>query len=186
MPDFKNLSPQTKSFLILFCIALVGTYLTTMVSRHELATGRGGYSDTYYPKNQSGQVASASDHFMPDFKPVGTSGWKTFTDTSHGLSFEYSPAWKVLPGKQKDGFYVLEVDPGASYYNMKAYISNKGFYALEGLPYVETDLGGLMALNVSNQLYGIRMGQYYYTFDNGLSTNMIDNFNTWVRTVKFQ
>ena len=45
----------------------------------------------------------------------------------------YSPDWKILPLK-KNGFTVLQVDPGAKYYNIKIYVSPKEFYIMDGLP----------------------------------------------------
>ncbi len=182
---FKNLSSQNKSFIILAIIAAVGTYVAIVIGHFSPPPTR---TSSLTPNNStdSGAVASANDHFMPEFKPVDTSNWKTYSDPKYPLSFNYDPAWTVKPGKIQDGFYVLEIDPGAKYYNMKVYVSTSQFYNIDGLPFVKTDINGAQAYNVSNLLYGIKMGPNYYTFENGLSTNMIDNFNALVRTVTFQ
>lgn len=182
---FKNLSPQNKSFIILFCIALVGTYLVVALSNHSLNGRRDANKTKLYPKGD-GTVASATGFFLPEFKPVDTGSWKNFSDSKLGLSFKYAPEWRVLAAKQQGDFSVIEVDPGIQFYNMKIYVSSSKFYAVDDLPFVDTDINGVKALNVSNMLYGIKIGQRYYTFDNGLSTKMLDNFNALVRTVKFQ
>ncbi len=187
MSKYKHLAPQTKSFVILFAIAVVGTYLTVMVAEHPLAPGLNGYQQIYYPAPPTGSVQSATDRYLPSFKPVDTSAWKTYQDTAYAFSFKYDPAWKISPAKKQNGFYVLEIDPGAKFYNMKIYISGSGYYySLDGLPVVETDIGSAKASDVSDLLYAIKMGPDYYTFDNGLSTAMMDGFNAMVRTVKFQ
>ena len=132
-------------------------------------------------------VKAASDNRLPALKPVDTSAWKTYNDAAYPFSFKYEPSWKILPAKKQNGFYVLEIDPGAKFYDMKIYVSDSGYYyALDSLPVVETDIGGAKAFDVSNLLYAVKMGPYYYTFDNGLSTAMMDGFNAMVRTVKFQ
>jgi hypothetical protein len=186
---FKNSAPQTKSFLILFGIAVVGVYLSFMLSNN-LTGGNPGnnYSAVYYNQTTSklAGTAMASAAGLPPFKTIDTSNWKTYTEAEHGLSFKYDPAWTVLPGKtDKDGYFVLQIDPGLKFYNIKIYISKTSFFAMDGLPAVTQIIANETAINVSNLLYGIHRGAYYYTFDNGLSTNMIDGFNALVRTVKF-
>lgn len=188
MPKYKNFSPQAKSFMILFAIAVVGTYLTVMVSEHALQLGQNYYGGQgFYYRQSPGSVKSATERYLPDFKPVDTSSWKTYTDKSYPFSFMYDPGWKVLPGKKQKGFYVLQLDPGPKFYNIKIYVNDSGFYyAMDGLPYLETDINGAKFFNLSNLLYVIKMGPYYYTFDDGLSANkLIDDFNALVRTVKF-
>ena len=183
---FKNLSPQSKSFLILFAVALVGTYLTTMVVRHSVLlvnTGPGGYDIRYYPQN----TAQAQEPQLPTVSPVDTSSWKTYTDQSYPLSFKYDPSWKVSVGKTTtDGFYQLQIDPGSKYYNMHVYISPSKYFALDSLPGVPATVSGLPALTSANILFGVKYQNNYYTFDCGLSTNLIDQFNALVQSAKFQ
>lgn len=190
---YKNSSPQTKSFIILFCIAAVGTYLTFMLTNGFTQSGPDDFVNGYRLYYQNPQntglpnAAAASQPFMPQVKPVDTSAWKTYSDKQYAFSFRYDPSWSVLPGKKnKDGFYVLEIDPGQKFYNIKIFVNDKSFFALEGLSTVTQTIAGRPALNVSNLLYGMINGPYYYTFDNGLSTNMIDGFNAMVHSVSFQ
>lgn len=186
---YKNLSPQTKSFIILIAVAFVGTYLTVAVSQSSLDSASGGSEQFYYPAATSSPApktpAAAAPKTFPAVQPVSTQGWKTYADKTYPFSFSYDPAWTVKPGIKQNDFYILQIDPGPKYYNIKIYISPSQFYGLDGLPNIQTDVNGAKAFDVSNLLYGIKMGPYYYTFDNGLSTVMINEFNALVHTVKF-
>lgn len=187
---YKNFAPQTKSFIILLGIAIVGTYLALM-----LASGfnpdqfnlMNGYKAAYNPPQNSVVQTAFASQTMPTVKPVDTSAWKTYTDKQYGFSFMYDPAWTVKAGAtDKDRFYVLQIDPGAKYYNIKIYVSDKSFYAMDGLPGITETIAGQPAVDVSNLLYGITKGSYYYTFDNGLSVGLIDKFNALVNSVRFE
>ncbi|MDE2312096.1 MAG: hypothetical protein KGJ93_03360 [Patescibacteria group bacterium] len=188
---FKNLSPQTKSFLVLFCVAVIGTYLAVMLSparRGKLTQmdGQSGYDSVFYNPTKV-QTAQAEYRLgTPQLQTIDTSAWQTYSDNKYPLSFKYPANWKILPGKtDSEGFYVVGIDPGPRYYNINIYINSTGYYSLGNLPAVQTTIGGHEALDVSHLLYGVKAGSYYYTFDNGLSTKLIDNFNALVQSAKF-
>lgn len=179
-------SPQTKSFIILFTLAVIGSLFSLLVSENLFGPGASGFNVVHLGNNSNSPVANASVRYYPDFKTLDTAGWKTYKDEKYGFSFSYKNGWKVNPGEMKDGFYKVEIDPGSKYYNMTVYVSEKGFYALDGLPASEVTINGLRAYNVSNLLYGIKVGKYFYTFDNGLSSNLINEFNTLVYSTQFR
>ena len=118
--------------------------------------------------------------------PVDTSAWKTYENEKFGMSFKYKDGWKILPATSKDGFTVLQVDPGTKYYNMKIYVSPKEFYIMDGLPATTETISGQTALNVNNALYGIKANGLYYTFDLGLSMSLLPYFNALVHSVQFE
>lgn len=185
----KRLSPQTKSFAILFSIALVGCYLAVMLSRDVFINPdmRKGYQSIAYPYSQVARPAVAAERTIPPVKTVDTSKWKTYSDSKFPLSFKYNPAWKIKPGKtNSEGTYVLAIDPGPKYYDLVIYVSNKSFEGLDGLPTMSETIDGELALNVSNLLYGIKNGDNFYTFDSGLSaSSLINDFNALVHSVNF-
>jgi len=117
---------------------------------------------------------------------VDTTNWQVYSNPQYQLSFLYKPGWKVLPALTKDGFTILQVDPGARYYNIKIYINPKQFYIMDGLPTTSEIIGGQTALNVSNALYGIKANSSYYTFDVGWSMSLVPDFDALVHSVKFQ
>ena len=54
-----------------------------------------------------------------------------------------------------------------------------------GLPLQSDTIGGQPATEVSNLLYGVQYGNYYYTFDVGLSTSLKPDFDALVHSVTF-
>jgi hypothetical protein len=180
----QKLSPQTKSFIILIVIALVGTYVCLLLGakfkdRQSANTSapKGDYTQIVYP-----QKAVAAEQKEP---AVDTSDWKTYTEPKLGLSFKYKPTWQVKPTIKQGEYYVIEVDPGKKYYNIKTFVSSKDFFAMDSLPLKQVTIAGKTAQDVSDMLYGIQSGNYYYTFDLGFSVNLKPEFNALVRSASF-
>ncbi|HVY67488.1 MAG TPA: hypothetical protein VHA30_01145 [Patescibacteria group bacterium] len=185
-----KISFHTKTFLALFGLAFLGTFLCVSLwsdlyyHRYDLFSDM---SYSQYVHSMPGQ-SSHTDNSVPPPPPasVDLSAWKTYNDKQLGLSFKYNPDWKVKPAVQKDGYDVIEVDPGKQYYNFKIYVSDKDYYIMGGLPYVTEQIAGQPAMNVNNMLFGIKNGGTYYTFDVGLSTTLSPYFDALVHSVQFQ
>ena len=181
----KNISPQSKSFIVLFCLVLVGVYVCLTLWDDLLSQDyRQLYSYGNYQTFPASDTPTSGAAMHPP-APLDTSGWKTYSDKKDGLAFKYPPAWNVLPPKKSGGFTVLQVDPGKKYYNVKIYISPKDFYAMGALPYKADTVGGQTATDVSDLLYGVKTNGLYYTFDIGLSLSLKDQFNALVHSVSF-
>lgn len=176
----KNISSQSKSFIVLFAIAVIGSYLCIMLWNN--LTNK----NVYKALPQIGITNSETEKLFdntPD--PVDTSKWLTYTDTKNGLSFKYSPDWKIKPGGVKNNYTILEIDPGAKFYNIKIYISPDNYYVMEGLPTKSDTVGGQPALNMSNMLFGVKNNNKFYTFDVGLSVSLTPAFYAMVQSVQF-
>ncbi|MCL5667384.1 MAG: hypothetical protein M1383_06465 [Patescibacteria group bacterium] len=186
----KNISPQTKSFVILFSIAVIGTFLSARISDYINSNDESNYhGNIKLPSELQINKTSASKGLTvvaPQEPTVDISGWKSYADKKYGLSFFYPPEWKVLAMKQKDGLDVLELDPGTKYVNIKIYVSPSGYYAFGGLSPKEEDINGTKALNVSDLLYGMRHNGNFYTFDIGYSLSLKPQFMALVHSVQFQ
>lgn len=181
------MSAQTKSFIILFGIALVGTYICLAILAKIGVRGKSILPDGYnlFQYNQAAkQVTAVSDN--PDMVTTDLSSWKTFTSAEYGFSFKYNPAWKILAPVKKGDYTIFQIDPGKKYYNIKIYVSSKDYYAMGGLPIKEEIIGGAPAQNVDNLLYGIRANNLYYTFDIGVSLSLKPDFVAMVHSVMFQ
>jgi hypothetical protein len=184
-----KMSPQSKSFLVLLILILVGSYLCLTMwwlylsqptQNHSWPLG-GNFQMTSYRPNQN-QTVKSQTAAAP---AVDTSGWKTYTDSTYHFSFKYQPDWKILAPQKKNGYIVLQVDPGAKYYNFNIYISPDSFYIMDGLPYNTETIGGEQAYDVVNSLFGIKFNNTYYTFDVGQSFKLLPQFDALVHTVNF-
>lgn len=185
---FKNSSPQTKSFIILLAVAVIGAYFCLWLAGNYLSSNRADKPEysfiTYNQKQKESSIVNQAAVAEPE-PVVDTSNWKRYANETFGFSFKYDPAWQIKQFTKQGDFQVLEIDPGKKYYNMKIFVSQKGFFAMDGLPAQETEISGLKALSVANLLYGIQKGLYYYTFDNGQSVSLKPQFNALVSSLEF-
>ena len=106
----QKLSPQTKSFIILFALAVFGTYLCLALWP--------------YSTGSPGEPAAVINYGLPNppillmpaihagYPAVNTTGWKCYKIKNLHLSFMYGPDWKILPVKTITGFTGFASRPG--------------------------------------------------------------------------
>jgi len=176
-------SRQTRSFIVLFGLAIVGSYLCVMLWPDLASFTYKIHTDDKSSTAQNVGNPTVEDPAVPT---VDTSTWKEYSNTDYGFSFKYNPDWKILSLTSDNDFKILQIDPGKKFYNIKIYISSKEFYVMEGLPTKTETIDGKETLNVSNLLYGIKTDKYYYTFDIGYSLSLTPDFVALVHSVKFQ
>lgn len=184
----KNISPQSKSFTVLFALAITGTYLSVIISNNSGLKQNSygtGYSEINY-NERAGSSSPAPDAGVPDKMTEDTSGWKTYASQDLKLSFKYSPAWEIKKAEKKGDFQIIDVDPGKKFYNIKIYVSPKGYFSIAGLPTVSEQIAGTQAFNSKNMLYGLEFRGLYYTFDIGYSLSLKPDFMAMVHSVKFE
>lgn len=177
-------SKHTKSFAWLFGIALFGAVFALIV------TWQLSYPQDYLQNSDYSVVTypTQADATKPQPEPevqIDTSFWEEYYDVSYGLKFKYDPEWKVRSIKNKDGYYVIEIDPGARYDNFRVYISKDDYFALSGVPTSKTQVGGKEALNLDGQVLGVKDNATYFTFDMGASLSLKPFFQAMVKTVEF-
>ncbi len=178
----QKIPAQTKSFIILFAIALVGTYASVKLSHKSFSGDDSGYSVIKYPPENAGQPEE------PDQVEtiVDTSNWKDYSNSTYGIKFKIAPAWSVKSSPDQYGYKTLTVDPGAKYNNFVIYISDGGYFALDGLPSSTETIAGSSAINIKDMLFGVQNGKYYYTFDIGAALDLKPQFDAMVHSISFQ
>jgi hypothetical protein len=177
-----KITAPTKSFIILFILAVFLTFLCLQLWSDLPINPNNKASQLYYDETLKLPTKNQPEVIAPS---VDTTAWKTYSSESFGFSFKYKPDWKVLPAKEKNGYTIIEVDPGAKFYNIKIYISKDDYYVMGGLPYKNETIGGQPSMNVNDLLFGVKYNNTYYTFDIGLSTSLKPNFDALVRSVTF-
>lgn len=180
-------SIQTKSFIALLLFATIGTYICIVLWGSEIYQKVGKNQAVYNPANYrvSNKPTQVSQAQATAIEAIDTSTWSDYTNTDFGLNFKYKPDWKILKPVTKNGFTVIQLDPGSKYFNIKIYVSENSFYIMDGLPTQEETINGFKALNVNNALYGLNVNNLFFTFDVGLSMSLVPEFNALVRSVKF-
>jgi hypothetical protein len=184
----KQISAQSKSFIVLSTIAIVGT-LCAVVYSQVTTVKRLEEKENIKAHKQGYETEENSNPAKKSAEAVDVSKWKQYTDDQHSFSFMYKPDWKVkAPVTTKDGYYLVEIDPGPRFDNIKIYVSDNNYYVMEGLPLEPKVLGTSTkkpALSVSDLLYGMEDGGLYYTFDLGASLSLQPYFKAMVDSVKF-
>ena len=182
----QKFSPQTKSFVVLFLLAIVGTFVCLWIlGRMDIGPYKefGNYNIIQYNQPQKA-YAAPPDNALAMTQDI--TSWKTFTSKEYGFSFKYNPNWKISAPSQKGDYTVFSIDPGKKYYNINVYVSAKDYYSMASLPIETEEINGYQAQNVSKLLYGFKNGDYYYTFDIGLSLSLRPDFWAMVHSVQFQ
>ncbi len=188
-----KLSPQTKSFIILFVIAFVGVYICLILVEYTDFPGSLAAVEriqlAQYQKLDTVSTARADmgDNFLPtdSTTTVDTTGWKSYTDSTYNFTIHYPAQWNIKKPVQQDGYYVVTIDPGARYFNIHIYVSSQGYFAMAGLPSTAIIIAGQTATDVEGVLYGLQYNGNYYTFDQGISQSIKPDFEAMVKSFSF-
>lgn len=125
-----KISLQTKTFIALFCFAVFGTFLCLALWSNlfgRVSNNPNGIT-TIVTKNTAVKTIPA----LAPAPAVDTTGWKTYSNKQNQLSFLYKPDWKVLPAVNKDGFTILQIDPGQNITILKFTSAPKNFILWAG------------------------------------------------------
>ena len=176
----KKFNNHSKSFAALFSIALFGAVFAVLSAQRLGMEKKSSpaYEVIDYPQPAAEDSAPLSS--------VDTSAWKTYTNEKYGLSFKYDPAWKIRSISNKDGYYIIEVDPGTRYDNFRIYISQDDYFALSGVPTEQGEVGGKKALSLQGSVLGVKDNATYFTFDMGSSLSLKPYFESLIQTVEFE
>src|SRR3989344_170543 len=178
----QKISKHSKSFVWLFGTAFLGTVLALLVMRnfeypsYFANNDEGGYQTVTYSPKAKGAADSEPTVI------VDTSDWLQYSNLKYGLNFKYSPQWRIRSVENKDGYYVIEIDPGARYDNFRIYISQDDYFALSGVPTTQTEVGGKKAISLEGAILGIKDNATYYTFDMGASLSLKPYFKALIDT----
>jgi hypothetical protein len=189
----EKISIQSKSFIILFFIALVGTFLATnfyvdfQKTQSSSFYQHAGNIISYSPpaKHQTNSNLIETAQAEEPAPLVDTLAWKTYSNSEFKLQFKYPEDWQIKNGKAIAGFKVIEIDPGAKFFNIKIYISPKNFYGIDGLPASVETINNNAFINTRDLLYAVKTDSFSYTFDVGQSLSLKPKFKTLVHTVQF-
>lgn len=192
------ISAQSRSFIILFSIALLGSYTCLFIAAHAnirttqtvFSQGQNSYQTITYEKSANKKINSIRTAIISDTPeqaetPVDTSAWKTYIDPTKTFSFLYPSEWQVKKPGTKYGIPVITVDPGVKYDNVTIYMSPSSFFAMDGLPSTTETIAGEQAKNVEGSVYGILHLGTYYTFDKGMSVRITPQFKALVHSLRF-
>lgn len=159
-----HLSAQSKSFVILLIVFLIVTFAAIQLSEH--------FSSDRLPKSQTDQSPTAE--------------WSSYIDNNYPLTFKYPVGWQVGQINAEPGYYVIAITPKSGNNEMRIYINDQDYFALNGLQSSPRQIGGQSGAEYGPSLASAKVGKYYYTFDAGLDTSLAPQFQSILSTVEFR
>ena len=174
----KHIPHSSRVFIGLLVITLLLTYVTLMLSDYEANS----------ILSTSAPLPSAQSEIQPAVeKPkLDTTEWKTYQDKNYPIAFLHPENWIVKSSTNKQNFYDIVLNPGAKFQNIHIYVSTEGYYALDGLKQTPHQIGDRQGFIATDNLAGIKVGEYYYTFDGTMNNTQLNEFSTLLSTVTFQ
>lgn len=176
-----KISTQSKSFAVLFGIAFFGAIFALLASWRIQKPANPAKNPNYETLTYASKAQASEPEIIVD-----TSQWPEYRNSTYGLKFKHDPKWKVGSVKKKEGYLVIEIDPGPRFDNFKVYISSDDYFALSGVPTKKTQIGGKEAWDLDGQVLGIKDNATYFTFDMGASLSLKPYFQAMVKTVNFE
>lgn len=177
----KNINIQTKSFIVLFCIAVVGTLIGVIYNSIPSDISINSKNDYKVISHFSSEANNTSSKL----ETVDTSSWTEYNDSTYHIKFSLNPKWKIKSATKKYGFTVIPIDPGKKYADFNIYISPDKFFAVEGFPSEQINLAGTQAINIEDMVFALKHNGIYFTFDMGSSLSLKPQFNALVKSLAF-
>ena len=164
----KHISPQSKSFILVLLFVLLSAYGAITLAKKYQAEFRPAES----PTNEG-------------VSPVATTDWKTYTDDSYLLSFQYPGDWSVSGSDTVPGFYVIAVRSRDNS-EFRIYINDRNYFAMQGLKTEPITIGGKSGGKFGETIAAVKVAQYYYTFDATFAKQHQEEFKALLESVSFK
>lgn len=175
-----HIPKNTRIFIGLSIVTLLLIYLAITLSRVQERSflGQGPHL------RQQTLSFQQKPHTLQD-----TTNWLEHKDLNYPLVFAYPPSWEIETGDIGSGYYGISLTPPDSDSSIDFYISRKGYLGFDGLR-VKTAKAAELARTkpqiINEDLFGLKKGDYYYTFDGSMVTGFDDEFFTILQTVRFE
>lgn len=174
----RHIPRSSRIFIGVLIIAMLLTYIALHFSMYVAK----------FTLNNSPELPSAHETEAPqtEIVKVSTEDWESYEDDTYPIAFLHPENWTVKASLNRMGFYDIVLNPGAQFYDMHIYASNDSYYGLEGLKQTPIKIGGLDGFKYSENLFGIKVGENYYTFDGTLNSTQTAELITLLDTIKFE
>jgi hypothetical protein len=163
-------STESKSFIILIILIVLASWGSIKLTQQ--------YRNDRLPEVPIHQAVEPTG--------VSTLDWHSYVDPVYPLVFKYPKGWTVQEIKAEPDFYVIALTPKNSDAEMRVYINNFDYFALNGLPSKPRRVGNEPGLGYGETLASAKVGKYFYTFDGGLDTSLVPEFQSLLNTVEFR
>lgn len=174
-------SKQTRSFIILVLLVAVAVFGAVQMSRSLKTKGPDSTAGLHAKESKATPQTSNQDIPL-----LNTAGWKTYSDKQYPISFKYPLDWDINTYTTNPDFYIITLKPEGKKDNIRIYVSDKEYFALDQIETTPYNVSGAEGVNIDNMVIGAHKANNYYTFDIGTNTALMAEFNTMVQSVTFR
>jgi hypothetical protein len=161
----------------IFIGVIIITFLLTCVAL---------YLSAYQQRIAQNETMSPVDEIHQNIPNIDTSDWQSYQDKAYPISFRFPKEWKVSAGDNQLGFYDIDIIKGEGHQDMHFYISSSDYYGLATFDHTPHMVGTRKGFQAAKNLVGIKVGEYYYTFDGSYEAEQADEFDAILNSVTFQ
>jgi hypothetical protein len=176
------MSPQTKSFIVLLLLAVVGSAGVLCLSRY--VNNLNALTQVSIATNAS--LQKNIDNLATRNDAGNISTWNDYTDDKYDISFKLPNTWMVSTyDTDYSNFHIIILDPGNNQDHIRIYVAKKGYFAADGLTKEKTKVAGIDAWSVQDILFGVKNKSAYFTFDLGSNLKLKPEFQNIISSVAF-
>jgi hypothetical protein len=170
----KHIPSTTRIFIGLVAITFLLTYIALTLSTYKADMIQSSMNNTL-------KLAPQAQENKVDIKD-----WQQYIDKAYPIAFSYPKDWTIVTAIDQDKFYDITLQNSQAKESLHIYISMDGSYALEGTNHVPSRIGNRIGVKAADNLLGIKVGEYYYTFDAATAPSSQKEFTTLLSTIAFQ
>ena len=155
-------STPSRSFVLLTIIVLCTVYAALVLTRiNKLYLME---SEPVVPTTQ--EAAAEASATFTQATPADISNWIEFADEDYPITFLRPQGWRITWSDDLEDIYILSVTRTNPPAQMRIFLTKDAPGEIKNLP-SQTFItkNGYTATNYNNQIYVIKEGEYYYTFD---------------------
>ena len=170
----RHIPRNTRIFIGLVIITLLTTYLAiALTDAYESQLG-----------GQTIQQKIRQEEKIAQPPAIDTSGWMPYTDETYPITFSHPPDWKISASELDSDLYDIALAIPDSDQDIHIYVTRDGYVGMNGLNEKPYTVGTMQGSTVNGGLFGLKKGEYYYTFDASLHPQLEKEFTALVQTVK--
>lgn len=174
-----HISKQSSSFILLVILILLSVATVIFLLKINQQ-----YLPSFGPNIVTAPEIQA-DISMPTL--IATDDWVSYQDVNYPIVLQHPEDWDIESYDNIPGYYTLSLIPDEDQPALKVYVSEKGYMAVNALE--SNDFKSSQNFGGSHydyQIYAIKFGDYYYTFDGSLNPEFRNELFTIVNTVAFE
>lgn len=168
-------STPSRSFILLIVITLCTVYAALVLSRINRLYQQ--ETITISPERTTTPPITRS---LP---LLDTSQWREYRDNEVPLIIQAPPGWRITFNKDLDDFYTVVLTRNSPRAQIKIYVSENSFAAIEGLTLQNTTAESKYQFTLyDDSILTTKVGEYYYTFDGVNASEDFDVLSTIAQT----